>query len=43
MDLAQPLNSDFLDLVQRDLIVCAIVKLGRAGTLVRSHGLGVFK
>jgi integrase len=37
------LNANFLDFIERDLIVCAIVKLGRAGTLVGNRGLGVFK
>jgi hypothetical protein len=37
------LNSNLLDLVERDLVVRAVVELGRAGTLMRCHGLGVFK
>src|SRR5271154_2178149 len=37
------LNSNLLDLIERDLVVGAIVKLGGAGTLVSGHGLGVFE
>jgi hypothetical protein len=36
-------NSDLLDFIERDLIVRAVVELGGAGTLVRSHRLCVFE
>jgi len=37
-DFVKRLNSDLLDLVERDLVVRAVVELGGAGALV-----GVFK
>jgi len=37
------LDSNLLDLVERYLVVRAVVELGGAGTLVRGHHLGVFK
>ncbi len=37
------LNSDLLDLVERDLVVGAVVELGGAGTLVGGHGLRVLE
>jgi hypothetical protein len=36
------LNLDPLDLIERDFITAAIVKLGGARTFGRGHGLGVF-
>jgi len=36
-------DSDLLDLIERELIVGAIVELGGAWTLVCSHGLGVLQ
>jgi hypothetical protein len=38
-----PLNSDLLDLIERNLVIGTIVELGGAGTLVGGHGLGVFE
>jgi hypothetical protein len=37
------LDSNFFDLIERDLVVRAIVKFGGARTLVGGHGLGIFK
>ena len=34
---------DLLDLIERDLVVRAIVELSGAQTLMRSHGLGIFE
>jgi hypothetical protein len=37
------LNRNPFDLVQRDLIASAVVKLGRAGAFMRRHGLSVLQ
>src|ERR1700732_4154224 len=38
-----PLNPDPLDLIERDLVAGAVVKLGCARAFVRRHRLGVFE
>lgn len=41
--LLPALDTDSLNLIERDLVVGAIVELGGAGTLVRGHRLGVLE
>jgi len=37
------LDRNPFDLIERNLVACAIVELGRTGAFVRGHGLGVFQ
>jgi hypothetical protein len=39
----KPLQNNPFDLIKSDLVVAAIVELGRAGALMRRHLLGVFE
>ena len=43
LSMTPELQNDALDLVERDLIVAAIVELGRARALMRRHLLGVLE
>ena len=37
------LNSNLLDFIERDLVVCAVVELGGTRALVGGHGLSVLE